>query len=140
MDDCIFCQIVAGKIPSFKIYEDETVYAFADINPLQDGHTLVIPKVHFANIWELPTEVLGAIAAASQKVATALQSVLNPDGICVMQLNGRGVNQIVMHYHMHLIPKKQGSRKFELTAWDPVPGDMDQIQAVSEKVAAQLSV
>ena len=139
MDDCIFCQIVAGKIPSFKIYEDESVYAFADINPLQAGHTLVIPKAHYENIWEVPSKVLQAIATASKKVATALQAALNPDGVCVMQLNGRGVNQIVMHYHMHLIPKETGPQKFDLTAWDLVPGDMAQIKATSEKVAAMIN-
>lgn len=138
MDDCIFCQIVAGKIPSFKIYEDETVYAFADINPLQDGHTLVIPKTHYENIWEMPAIQLEAIAAVSKKVAAALQSTLNPDGLCVMQLNGRGVNQIVMHYHMHLIPKKAGSPPLELSTWELVPGDMDQIKAISEKVVSCL--
>ena len=134
MDNCIFCQIVAGIIPSFTIYEDETVYAFADINPLQEGHTLVIPKAHYENIWEIPAKQLEAIASASQKVAAALQMALNPDGLCVMQLNGRGVNQIVMHYHMHLIPKNAESPEFTLTSWDLVPGDMAQIKAVSEKV------
>ena len=138
MDDCIFCQIVAGKIPSFKIYEDEEVYAFADINPLQDGHTLVIPKAHYENIWEIPAGQLKAIAAASKKVSEALQTALNPDGLCVMQLNGRGVNQIVMHYHMHLIPKQAETPAFQLTAWDLVPGDMDQIQTISEKVVSCL--
>lgn len=138
MDDCIFCQIGAGKIPSFKIYEDEEVYAFADINPLQDGHTLVIPKTHYENIWEIPAEQLQAIAVASKKVAVALQTTLNPDGLCLMQLNGRGVNQIVMHYHMHLIPKKTGSPPFEMSAWELVPGDMDRIKGISEKVVACL--
>ena len=138
MDECIFCQIVAGNIPSFKIYQDETVYAFADINPLQEGHTLLIPKAHYENIWEIPPEQLKAIAAASQKVSVALQTALKPDGLCVMQLNGRGVHQIVMHYHMHLIPKNAESPEFKLTSWDLVPGDMDQIKAVSEKVASCL--
>lgn len=139
MTDCIFCQIVAGKIPSFKIYEDESVFAFADINPLQDGHTLIIPKEHYENIWEMPAIQLEAIAVASKKVAGALQLALNPDGICVMQLNGRGVNQIVMHYHMHLIPKKAGSPPFELSAWELVPGDMDQIKTISLNVVSCLN-
>ncbi len=138
MDDCIFCQIVAGTIPSFKIYEDETVYAFADINPLQEGHTLIIPKEHYENIWEMPAAQLKAIAVASKKVAGALQAALTPEGICVMQLNGRGVNQIVMHYHMHLIPKKVGSPPFERSAWELVPGDMDHIKAVSSQITASI--
>ena len=71
MEDCIFCKIIKGEIPSVKIYEDDTVFAFADINPISDGHTLIIPKSHARDIWEIPGKDLAAVHKASQKVARA---------------------------------------------------------------------
>ena len=102
MEDCIFCKIIKNEIPSIKVFEDDKVFAFADINPILDGHTLIIPKNHAENIWEIAPDDLAAIHMASQKVASAMQKALEPDGIALFQLNGRGVNQVVMHYHLHL--------------------------------------
>ena len=101
MGDCIFCKIVKGDIPCFKVYEDDRVLAFEDVNPISDGHTLIIPKAHAENIWEISTKDLTAIHLASKKVADAINEVFNPAGVAVLQLNGRGVNQVVMHYHLH---------------------------------------
>jgi histidine triad (HIT) family protein len=136
MADCIFCKIVQDDIPCFKIYEDENVLAFADINPINTGHTLIIPKNHADNIWEISEDDLSAIHRASIKVAKAMQASLNSDGIACLQLNGRAVNQLVMHYHLHLIPRKNDDPKLTITEWELVPGDMKLVEETANKIAA----
>jgi len=138
MEGCIFCKIVKGEIPSFKVYEDDRVFAFADINPLTEGHTLIIPKAHAQNLWEISEEDITAIHRVSKKIAAAIQEVLGPVGIAVLQLNGKVVNQVVMHYHLHLIPKALGGPALKMTEWELVPGDMEKIKATGEKIAAAL--
>ena len=138
MDDCIFCKIVQGDIPSFKVYEDDKVFAFADINPILEGHTLIIPKAHAENIWDISDDDLAAIHRASKKIAAGIRKALDPAGIACLQLNGRAVNQVVMHYHFHLIPRKADDPELTMTAWELIPGDMEHIKAVSEKIAAAI--
>jgi histidine triad (HIT) family protein len=139
MADCIFCKIVRGEIPCVKVCEDDRMLAFADINPISDGHTLIIPKAHAENIWEIEMEDLLAIHRASQKVAAAIKSALNPVGVACLQLNGRGVNQLVMHYHLHLIPRLPQGPKLSMTDWELKPGDMDKIKETAGKIAAALT-
>ena len=136
MDDCIFCKIIKGEIPSFKVYEDDRVYAFADINPVSDGHTLIIPKVHAENLGEIAEEDLVAVHRVSQKMYNAMRTALGADGVALMQANGKSVNQVVMHYHLHLIPRKNSESRLSVTSWELVPGDMAAIKATSEKIAA----
>ena len=138
MEGCIFCKIVRGEIPCFKILEDDRILSFADINPINTGHTLIIPKRHAENIWEIDGEDLAAIHRASSKIAEAMKTSLNPDGIAFLQLNGRAVNQIVMHYHLHLIPRKSSDPKLAMTEWELVPGDMTAIGKTAEKIAAAI--
>jgi histidine triad (HIT) family protein len=138
MEGCIFCKIVRGEIPCFKILEDDRVLSFADVNPINTGHTLIIPKRHAENIWEIDGEDLAAIHRASLKIAKAMKTSLNPDGIAFLQLNGRAVNQIVMHYHLHLIPRKSSDPKLTMTEWEMVPGDMAAIGKTAEKIAAAI--
>lgn len=138
MDDCIFCKIVKGEIPSFKVYEDERVYAFADINPLSEGHTLIIPKAHAENLGDISEEDLTAIHRVSKKVFYAMQEALEADGVALVQANGKAVSQIVMHYHLHLIPRKKSAPELKVTQWELIPGDMDAIKGVSEKIATAL--
>ena len=138
MQDCIFCKIVNGDIPSFKIYEDDSVLAFADINPINSGHTLIIPKAHAETIWEISEADLIAIHTASKKVAGAIKKSLQPEGMACLQLNGRAVNQLVMHYHLHLIPKAAEEPELTMTAWELKPGDMQAIEATAKKIQAAL--
>ncbi len=138
MEDCIFCKIVKGEIPSIKVYEDDILLAFADINPISDGHTLIIPKRHAENIWELSADEITAIHLTSQKVAQAMKASLNPDGIAFLQLNGRGVNQLVMHYHLHLIPRTSGGPELTMTNWELKQGNMETITATAEKIASAI--
>jgi histidine triad (HIT) family protein len=138
MDNCIFCKIVRGEIPCTKVFENQRVLAFMDINPIAGGHTLIIPKSHAENIWQISQEDLGAIAAASRQVAHAIKRGLAADGIACLQLNGRAVNQVVMHYHLHLIPRRETDPELTMTAWELIPGDRNQIDAIAEKIKAYL--
>ena len=108
MLDCIFCQIVAGAAPCFRIYEDERVLVFLDIFPTSPGHTLLIPKAHAENLFESDPDDLDAVIRVSKRIALTLKKELAPDGLGVFQLNGAAAGQTVFHYHMHLIPRRQG--------------------------------
>jgi histidine triad (HIT) family protein len=138
MEDCIFCKIVKGEIPCNKIFENDKVLSFADINPISTGHVLIIPKIHAETIWEIDVEDLTAIHQSSLKIAKALKTVLKPDGIAFLQLNGKAVNQVVPHYHLHLIPRKTTDPKLSMTEWELVPGDMKAIAKLAQEVASAL--
>ena len=138
MEDCIFCKIVKGEIPCFKVYEDDKVLAFEDINPIAEGHTLIIPKAHAENLWEISEEDLIAIQLASKKIVRAIKTVLNPAGVAVLQLNGRGVNQVVMHYHLHLMPRSGESPELPVSSWEPRQGDMEAIEQTAERIGAKI--
>lgn len=132
-EDCVFCKIVAGEIPCFKLYEDEWTLAFMDINPANRGHALTIPKVHSPNLFEASEDNLAAMVATARKVARAIQSTLNPDGINLVQANGPGAAQSVFHLHMHVLPRYMGD-DLKLN-WGINPGEMDEIKAISEQIA-----
>ena len=138
MAECVFCRIVKGQLPGFKVYEDERVVAFEDINPIAEGHTLIIPKRHAENLWEISGEDLAAIHLVSKKVAHALREVLKPTGIAVLQLNGQGVRQVVMHYHLHLVPRLLGTPPLPITNWDLRPGDKEALRKTAEKISEAL--
>ena len=106
--DCIFCAIVAGTAPAHRVYEDDRTVIFMDLFPAHEGHTLIVPKAHAENLFEIPPEDAAAIARHSKTLADAIREVLAPDGIAVVQLNGAAAGQTVFHYHMHLIPRMHG--------------------------------
>ena len=101
--DCIFCKIIKGEIPSYKIYEDEVIYAFLDINPSSIGHTLIIPKEHTLDITTIDNNTLNHIMSKSKDIAKLLTTKLNADGFTLQQNNG--FVQEVKHFHLHIIPK-----------------------------------
>ena len=100
--DCIFCKIINGDIPSYTIYENEYVKCFLDVNPLSDGHTLIVPKKHFKDLYDIDIETLNEIFKASKIVCELINKKLNPNGIRIVQNNG--ILQEVKHYHMHVLP------------------------------------
>ncbi len=102
--ECIFCKILEGNIPSYKVYEDKNVYAFLDITQGTKGHTLVIPKKHIKNIYELNEEVAEKIFKIIPKLAKALKATFNPIGINIISNNELPL-QSVYHFHIHLIPR-----------------------------------
>lgn len=138
MEDCIFCKIVKGEIPSFKVYENDSVLAFEDINPISKGHTLIIPKNHANSLWEISEEDLTEIHLASKKVIQAIKDALNPTGVACLQLNGRGANQIVMHYHLHLIPRTNEEPELPVSSWELKEGDMKIIEETAARISGAI--
>ncbi len=133
-NECVFCQIVAGKIPCQKVYEDERSLAFADINPVSTGHTLVIPKTHAENLMDITPGDLAAVHQTSQKIAQAQMKAFKITGVTVLQLNGKGANQLVMHYHLHLIPRNRPKDKLTILEWEPKPGQPKRIAVAAGKI------
>lgn len=105
MAECIFCQIIRGASPCEKVYEDERVISFLDISPISRGHTLVLPRRHFATLFDMSEEDLQACVAASQKIGKAVLTATKATGLNLLQNNYRSAGQIVHHAHFHLIPR-----------------------------------
>jgi histidine triad (HIT) family protein len=133
--DCIFCQIIEGRAPSFRVDEDAATLAFLDLFPVAQGHTLVVTKAHYENVFEASPEALAGVATASRRVAHAIRKAIAPEGLGVFQLNGAAAGQTVFHYHMHLVPRWQG-QKFELHS--RVRGEAEALRATAAKIAAAI--
>lgn len=106
--NCIFCKIIKGEISSQKIYEDKHVFAFLDINPVNIGHTLLIPKTHSQNIFDIKTETLEKIAPVLKKLSLSIKESTGADGINIISNNGGAAGQLVFHLHLHIIPRLSG--------------------------------
>lgn len=104
-DDCIFCKIAAGEIPSRKIYEDSDLIAIMDLNPTSKGHSLIIPKDHCTNIYDIDEDIAAKVMKTAKKLATKMTVALNCDGFNLLQNNGETAGQTMFHFHMHLIPR-----------------------------------
>ena len=106
-DNCIFCKIAAGEIPSATLYEDDDFRVILDIEPASKGHALILPKEHYANLYELDDELAAKAMVLAKKMITKLTDILGCDGYNVVQNNGTVAGQTVFHFHMHLIPRYQ---------------------------------
>lgn len=115
MNDCIFCKIINGDVPSAKIYEDEHVYAFMDIMPVTKGHALIIPKNHKENVYDLTSDEASQLFSVVPKIATVLKETFQPAGMNLLQNNGAPAGQSVFHFHMHFIPRYDQTDGLELT-------------------------
>lgn len=104
-DDCIFCKIAAGEIPSRKIYEDKDLIAIMDLNPTSKGHSLIIPKEHCTNIYDIDEDIAAKVMKTAKKLATKMTVALNCDSFNLLQNNGETAGQTMFHFHMHLIPR-----------------------------------
>lgn len=112
-EDCIFCKIAAGEIPSGALYEDDDFKVIFDRGPASKGHALILPKQHFANIFEIDEATLSKAAALAKKVASKMMDVLKCDGVNIVQNNGEAAGQTVFHLHIHVIPRyKDDDAKF----------------------------
>lgn len=109
-ESCIFCQIVAKQAPSSILYEDAAVMAFLDIRPLNMGHTLVIPKEHYVDIFDTPEKVLAAVHVVSKQLAVAVKKATNADGISIIQQSGKAAGQDIFHIHVHVVPRFEGQK------------------------------
>ena len=134
--DCIFCKIIAGEIPSFKIYEDSETFAFMDINPANEGHALVIPREHARDVYSVSDAAIAATVKTAKRIAAAVDKTLNPDGLNLLQCNGPAAAQSVMHFHMHVLPRRDGD-DLKLN-WGLEAGDMDAIGRPAERLRNNL--
>ncbi|HCW8241775.1 TPA: HIT family protein [Staphylococcus aureus] len=139
MSETIFGKILTGEIPSFKVYEDDYVYAFLDISQVTKGHTLLIPKKASANIFETDEETMKHIGAALPKVANAIKRAFNPDGLNIIQNNGEFADQSVFHIHFHLIPRYENDIDGFGYKWETHQDilDNDAKQQIAEQIQAQ---
>ena len=135
MSDCIFCQIVRGQADCHQVYEDDQVLVFLDIFPVSPGHTLVIPKEHAVDVFDLPEASAEAIARVARRVAHTIDDVLSPDGLMVAQLNREAAGQTVFHYHMHLIPRAVGD---PMTLHARAPGNPAEMAEVASRLVEGL--
>ncbi|EOB8220481.1 HIT family protein [Staphylococcus aureus] len=139
MSETIFGKILTGEIPSFKVYEDDYVYAFLDISQVTKGHTLLIPKKASANIFETDEETMKYIGAALPKVANAIKRAFNPDGLNIIQNNGEFADQSVFHIHFHLIPRYENDIDGFGYKWETHEDILnnDAKQQIAEQIQAQ---
>jgi histidine triad (HIT) family protein len=134
-DGCIFCAIVAGRALAFRVAEDEHALAFMDIFPVSDGHTLVIPKDHARDVFEMQDVPMRAVAAMARRVAGAIRAEIGPDGLAVYQANGEAAGQTVWHYHQHLIPRRRGDA---MSFHGRGKGDEARLRSIAAKLAARV--
>lgn len=132
-ENCIFCKIVKKELPCFKVYEDDLVLAFLNINPVTLGHTLLIPKKHFENIFDIDENILERIAEVSKKIALKMESI-DAEGVTVFQSNGKIAEQEIMHYHMHLIPRRKSDTFKINSVLKPLVLNEDQFKNILEKI------
>jgi histidine triad (HIT) family protein len=107
-EDCIFCKIVSKEAPSSVVYEDSDVIAFMDIKPVSEGHTLIIPKKHYDDIFDIPEEQIAIAHKITKRIALAVKKVTKADGISIVQQNGKAAGQEIFHLHIHIIPRFEG--------------------------------
>jgi len=138
---CLFCGIVAGDIPSVKVFEDDTTYAFMDINPASDGHLLVIPKRHSKDLLEIEGEDLADVTLAAQRIAKAVVKEFGADGVNLLNCCGADAWQTVFHFHLHVIPRYVDKNKDRLVLpWQPgMGGDKATMAALGDRLAAAIS-
>jgi histidine triad (HIT) family protein len=107
-DTCVFCKIILGKIPCYKIHETEDILAFLDINPASEGHVLIVPKDHYENIYDLPEETLKKIISVAKKIAMNYKDKVGINELNLMHASGKNAQQSVFHFHLHLVPRVEG--------------------------------
>lgn len=134
-NDCLFCKIVAGEIPCAKLLEDDSALAFLDINPIVQGHALLIPKPHVETLAELNAETAGAVLRHLPALAGALRKATGCEGLNVLQNNGQLAGQVVPHVHFHLLPRSRGDG-FDYTwpAGQSPPGRLDELAEAVRQV------
>jgi histidine triad (HIT) family protein len=132
MRDCIFCKIVEGKAKSWKVYENESVYAFLDIHPVNEYHTLVIPKNHYDNIFDIPEHELKEVIGVIKKLVTLFNSKLGISNIQIISSSGFEAQQDVFHMHFHIVPRKKGDKQD--IKWATHPEWMEKYDQLLEKL------
>ena len=131
-NNCIFCKIAAGEIPSKTIYEDDKFRVILDLGPATKGHALILPKNHYANLYELPEEIAGDVMKLAKKMATIMTEKLGCQGFNLMQNNGETAGQTVFHFHMHLIPRYENDGQ-EIN-WKPGSPSQEELEEIKNLI------
>ncbi len=132
MDNCIFCKIAQGEIPSNTIYEDDSFRVILDNGPATKGHALVLPKEHYADLFEIPEDVLAGASKVAKKVAGNLKDKLSCDGLNLIQNNGEAAGQTVMHFHLHIIPRYENDGQHIL--WKPTSPSAEELVEIKNTI------
>jgi histidine triad (HIT) family protein len=132
IQDCVFCKILRGEIPAKKVFESEDVLAFLDINPVNPGHTLVIPKKHYLFITQIPDSELSALMSVVKRLAGFILDATKAEGITISQLNGKAAGQIVPHVHFHIIPRFENDKMDN--RWPTQKLDDEQFNNIQKKI------
>ena len=132
MENCIFCKIAAGEIPSNTIYEDDSFRVILDLGPATKGHALVLPKNHYADLFEIPEDVLADASKVAKKVAGTMKEKLSCDGLNLVQNNGEAAGQTVMHFHLHIIPRYANDGQHIL--WKPTSPSPEELAAIKDTI------
>lgn len=133
--DCIFCKIADGEIPSKTIYEDEEFRVILDLGPATKGHALILPKNHYANLYELPEETASHVMLLAKKMAVQMTDKLQCDGFNLVQNNGEVAGQSVFHFHMHLIPRYNGDG--QRIAWQPSKPSQEELEEIRSRIVGK---
>jgi len=134
-DDCIFCKLANGVYPTNSIYEDENFNVILDVGPATKGHALILPKQHYANLFELPDDVAGEVMVLAKKMATHMKEKLNCDGFNLIQNNGPCAGQTVFHFHYHLIPRYENDGQNLL--WEPTSPDEESLKELCKLLSVK---
>ena len=132
-DNCIFCKIANGEIPSRTVYEDADFRAILDLGPATKGHALILPKEHAANLYELPDEIAAKVLPVAKKVAALMKDRLGCAGLNLVQNNGELAGQTIMHFHLHLIPRYENDGQTIL--WRPTEPSAEELDAVLRQLS-----
>lgn len=130
--NCIFCKIANGEIPSKSIYEDEEFRVILDLGPVAKGHALILPKNHYANLFELPDETAGKVMALAKKLGSQMMDRLHADGFNLLQNNGEAAEQTVFHFHMHMIPRYQDDN--QKIGWVPGKPTEEELLEIQKQI------
>ncbi len=131
-DDCIFCKIANGDIPSKTLYEDDDFRVILDLGPAAKGHALILPKDHFANLYELPDETAAKVMILAKKMATQMTEKLGCDGFNLVQNNGETAGQTVFHFHLHLIPRYENDG--QKIGWNPGSPTQEELEEIKNTI------
>ena len=135
---CVFCRIARGEAWAAKVYEDELHVAFMDIRPMSVGHTLVAPKKHYADIFEMPDEEVGKLYEIASRVAKAVKRAINPPGVNLLQNNGSAAGQVIFHVHVHVIPRKHGDAEKFRMGHGRIDATREELEAAAERIRKAL--
>ena len=131
-DNCIFCKIANGEIPSKTLYEDDDFRVILDLGPATKGHALILPKEHYANLYELPDETAAKVMQLAKKMATQMTEKLGCDGFNLVQNNGEVAGQTVFHFHLHLIPRYENDG--QKIGWKPGAPSQEELEEIKNTI------